>query len=374
MDELNSMINLNDNDNLANKQNKININNNVFEKNIKLRIYYFDILRIISSFSVILIHISGEYYLNLNINDPNWKIAFYYNGIARVGLQIFFMISGALFLSKEITLNIIITKYIKRILIHLIIWSFIYSIYDIDLSNKININKIIIKFFNGHYHLWYLYSTIELYIISPFLREVIKKDLLKDFLKLSFIFTFIFQTLNDLNPYYPKIISEIVQIICKKLNLIKIKGNIFYFAFGYYIQKKKKIGLYNRILIYFLGLLGIIFTTIISYNICIIKQQKIDIFFNVSKLNILIYSFSVFVLLKENCNNLNRKFFKILSNYTFGIYLIHPLIIHNIRTEKDYFSFIILLFKIPLKSLIVFLLSLNSKFYHKVLLDNYKDF
>ena len=175
MDELNSMINLNDNDNLANKQNKININNNVFEKNIKLRIYYFDILRIISSFSVILIHISGEYYLNLNINDPNWKIAFYYNGIARVGLQIFFMISGALFLSKEITLNIIITKYIKKILIHLIIWSFIYSIYDIDLSNKININKIIIKFFNGHYHLWYLYSTIELYIISPFLREIIKK-------------------------------------------------------------------------------------------------------------------------------------------------------------------------------------------------------
>ena len=68
-----------------------------------------------------------------------------------------------------------------------------------------------------------------------------KKDLLKDFLKLSFIFTFIFQTLNDLNPYYPKIISEIVQIICKKLNLIKIKGNIFYFAFGYYIQKKKKL-------------------------------------------------------------------------------------------------------------------------------------
>lgn len=79
-------------------------------------------------------------------------------------------------------------------------------------------------------------------------------------------------------------------------------------------------------------------------------------------------------MLKENCNNLNRKFFKILSNYTFGIYLIHPLIIYNIRTEKDYFSFIILLFKIPLKSLIVFLLSLNSKFNHKVLLDNYKDF
>lgn len=71
MDELNSMINLNDNDNLVNKQNKININNNVFEKNVGLRIYYFDILRIISSFSVILIHISGEYYLNLNINDPN---------------------------------------------------------------------------------------------------------------------------------------------------------------------------------------------------------------------------------------------------------------------------------------------------------------
>ena len=52
--------------------NQINRNNIVLDlekHNIKLRIYYFDILRIVSSFSVILIHVSARYYkLNINSN------------------------------------------------------------------------------------------------------------------------------------------------------------------------------------------------------------------------------------------------------------------------------------------------------------------
>ena len=128
------------------------------------------------------------------------------------------MISGALFLSKDLSISQMFKKYIRRLLIKLILWSFIYSIYRRNLSIKY-IPIIIIHFFLGSYHFWYLNVIIELYLITPFLRELIKKDLLSIFLKLSFIFTFIIPNINDFNSYFPQILSKIMQIIKYEIGL-----------------------------------------------------------------------------------------------------------------------------------------------------------
>ncbi len=178
-----------DNFNKSQQSNKsINKENNIiFIKNVvkdsKNRViyYYFFILRIISSFGVVLIHVSGRYYHILKINFYDWKIAYFYNGISRFSVPIFFMISGALFLNHDSSFKNIFTISIKKILIHLIIWSFIYSISSLKSSN-INIKIIIFKFIETHYHLWYLFATIELYITVPFLREIVKKKrIIKNF-------------------------------------------------------------------------------------------------------------------------------------------------------------------------------------------------
>lgn len=337
--------------------NHINSNNNSKENVYKkFRIYYFDILRTVSSFSVVLIHVSARYYKS-NIYSNNWKIAHYYNGISRFGVPIFLMISGALFLSKDISISQMLKKYIRRLLIKLIFWSFIYSIYRRNLSIK-NIPIIIIHFFLGSYHFWYLNVIIELYLITPFLRELIKKDLLNIFLKLSFIFTFIIPNINDFNSYFPQILSKIVQIINMKLDYKYIKGYIFYFMFGYYLNNKK-MSLYNVIIIYIFGIIGFLFTTIILYQISIIEQKKNLKYFRGLNLNILLYSTSIFVFFKLNLNNYKiNLLLKRISNYTFGIYLIHPLVLYQIRRISRDFVSIKLLFKIPLISIIVFLISL----------------
>ena len=70
------------------------------------------------------------------------------------------------------------------------------------------------------------------------------------------------------------------------------------------------------------------------------------------------YSISIFVLFKEKFNNLSLNIkivTKKISIYTFGIYLIHPLIIEKIL-KNFYFSYLGLF--IPLKAIIVFILSL----------------
>ena len=351
-------INKNNKKDLVIKNNINNNNNNKFiEKDLKkLRIYYFDILRIVCSFSVILIHVSARYN-KLNINSNNWKIAFYYNGIARFGVPVFFMMSGALFLNKDISFKEIFNKYIKNLLIKLIFWSFIYSIYRINLSKK-NIPKIAVAFFSGNYHFWFLDVILELYLITPFLREIIKKDLLNLFINLSFIFTFIIPNIYISNSHFPQMISRILEIIKKKLNFKYIKGFIFYFMFGNYLNNNK-IPIYKVIIVYILGIIGFLFTTIILYKISIMKQKKHIHYFRPLNLNILLYSTSIFILFKLNLNNYKKKqLMKNITNYTFGIYLIHPLILALIRRIIGDFASIKILFTIPLISLIVFLLSL----------------
>ena len=135
-----------------------------------------------SSFAVVLIHVSGQYYAMHKIKSNDFKISLFYNGLSRFGVPNFFMISGALFLNRDLSFRKIYSKNIKRILIHLMTWSFIYSISNLQLSKK-NIKQIILKFFSGHFHLWFLYSIMGLYILVPFLREIVKKDnLLKMFI------------------------------------------------------------------------------------------------------------------------------------------------------------------------------------------------
>ena len=153
------------------------------------RFYYFDYLRIFCSFFVILIHVSAKY-KRLEVNSYKMKIAYYYDGLSRFSVPNFFMISGALFLSKNLSFQIIIEKYIKRIFIHLLLWSMIYSFTNGNIS-KLGLKKGIIQIIKGPFHLWYLLAIIGLYIIVPFAREIIKnKTLLFYLLLFNFIFVF----------------------------------------------------------------------------------------------------------------------------------------------------------------------------------------
>ena len=335
-----------------NEKSQININ--------ALRINYFDILRIISSFAVIIIHVSARYN-SLNCNNYNYKIGFFYNGVSRFGVPIFFMISGALFLNKDISFEKIFKKYIRKIIIHLISWSFIYSFYSIKYSN-FNFNKIIINFFSGHFHFWYLYITIQLYIIVPFLREIVKKQsLFKAFIILSFVFTFLFSYLNKIKSFCHKLLSKILNVIYLNLKNKYLRGHIFYFILGYYLNNSMNIDIYKKILFYSLGLIGFFFIIIFYYLSIKYHQSMIPFYFRPLNLNILAYSIGIFVFFKHNFNNISikyMKFIKIISSHTFGIYLIHPMIINIIRGRNDSFlSSLNLIYKIPLMSLITFLFS-----------------
>lgn len=338
--------------------------NNYFDNPKKIQIYYhFYVLRIISSFAVVLIHISIEYYYKRKCYSYDYKISCFYNGISRFAVPIFYMISGALFLNRDISYKTMYNKYIKRLLLHLIIWSFIYSISNLQLS-KINIKNIFLKFIETHYHLWFLLSIIGLYILVPFLREITKKDdLLKMFMILSFIFTFLFRNFIIFLSYYSKPYSVRLNKIYRHIDLNYISGNVYYFMLGNYINNIIDITFFIEYLIYIFGLFGLYFTIALpNYNT--FKKHKI-LFFHPRDLNIAAYSISIFVFIKNHFNN-NKNYgkklnlIKMISKYSFGIYLVHPLIIETMKKMIIY-RFLLsikILFRIPLTAIIIYLSSL----------------
>lgn len=328
----------------------------------KKKIYnYFYFLRIISSFSVVLIHVTDQYYYLAKINSYNFKISFFYSGISRFGVPVFFMISGALFLSRDISFKTMYLKYIKNIFIRLIFWSFIYSISNTQLSKK-NIKKIFFAFIGSHYHLWFLFSIIGLYMLVPFLREITKKnELIKMFILLSLIFSFIIPSFIIFLSYYSNEISLRLKYIYIWLNLNYISGNIFYFMLGYYINNINDMIIVQKIFIYIVGLFGVYFTIGLSYKIAL--KNKKNRFFSPRHLNIAAYSAMIFLFIKNLFNNdkfhTKYNFSKIISKNTFGIYLIHPLILENkeLKIFEKALS-IKLIFRIPLITFLTYLSSL----------------
>lgn len=326
------------------------------------RFYYFDFLRIISAFCVVLIHVSARYYYTLDVNSFKFKIAYYYNGLSRFAVPNFFMISGAVFLNRELTFETIYKKYINRILIHLFLWSIIYSSIHINYS-KLDIKKILFTIINGHYHLWYLFAIIGFYINIPYKREIVKnRKLLSYFIFLNFIFVFIIPNYIYLLSYCSKETFNLLTEINSKFGLGTFPTNNFYFIFGHYLNTKKGIKTDFFIIIYISGLIGLFFTTKISYSFSFIKKRKI-IHFGGNYLNIFFYSISIFLFFKRNFNHLyyigKINISKKLANYTFGIYLIHPLVMEivekKIKISERYLNII---FYIPIYNLFIFLLSL----------------
>ena len=87
-------------------------------ENSNKRIVYADLLRIIATFAVIVLHVSASKWYDTPVKDFNWQIYNLYDSLVRWSVPIFVMLSGMFFLNPEkfIPTSNIIKKYIFRIL------------------------------------------------------------------------------------------------------------------------------------------------------------------------------------------------------------------------------------------------------------------
>lgn len=306
----------------------------MINKEIANRNYLLDIARIVATLAVVMLHSSSRFVSYYNPQSVEFLFGNLFDGMSRLGVPLFLMISGSLILdeNKNITLKSILSKNIKNLAIITVIWSIIYAaIFNVVMpllnDQTVNVKSFLVKAVCGHYHMWYLFMIIGLYMAVPFLRAFVRKEnkkMVLFFILVSLCFEFLTYMINALCK-----LGIDLSIINKWLGIFELDffgGYIAYFLAGWYITH---IGIKQKWLRYFIFVLGAA-----SLAFVILFTQYTGDYKNVYQnigLPVFIYAISVFLFI----NNLKFKFkektvliLAKLSKLTFGVYIVHPIVLH----------------------------------------------
>lgn len=292
------------------------------------RKYYIDFLRILAVLFVVMNHTDSLFHMFNKVNIITWGISAVLFFVAKAAVPLFIMITGALTLGRDQSYKKLFLKFGKTILL-LIIWSAIYFIYDthsmITLKKIIPfISTIIRKPISTHF--WYLYMLIGLYIMMPFIQKMVK-----DFNKIDYgIYLTIWLLFTSVLPFL-KVFKNIN--ITSYFGISLFLGYSGFLVLGYFIANLT----ITKKIVYFAWLsliASVIVMYAVTYHFSSLEQKTSTVLDNASMFPVVIISASIFIMLKyyittqKNVLN-NPKFSRILldiSKKTFGIYLIHILI------------------------------------------------
>lgn len=280
---------------------------------MKKREIIYDFIRVLSCICVIGIHSTN----NLLIKS-----------ISRIGLPMFVFLSGVLILnaSEEKTSQFYFKRFIK-IVIPLYLYSFFYLfVYKYNYSLNIFIpSNFMLEFVNitkgyTHYHLWYLYMILGIYLCAPYLKKMCKNLTDRDYknlIILIFTITIIKYTLPNLN-----INIGIASITFTDWTLVFLLG---------YLTTKECINK-NYKLIYFLG--------IIAFSFSMFARAYIPSLTNINDLSIsmMLQVMAVYIFFYRNKKAICQRtklntIINHISKYTFDIYLIHVFLLDIIKKQ-----------------------------------------
>ncbi len=143
-------------------------------------VVYFSKIRVISCIAIVFLHM---FYLAASGFEPTFvqqTVSMIVRNCLLWAVPCFVMVSGALLLdpSREMTIGKIFGKYVRRILLALIIFTLIYAVFDRALSGEAFgltfVKDWLLRLWtNGSWpHVWYLYMVLGLYLMLPLYRMV----------------------------------------------------------------------------------------------------------------------------------------------------------------------------------------------------------
>ena len=297
------------------------------EKSIQRKLNL-DLLRILATIAVAGIHVSTLHYYDFDPRSFGWLSINFYDAIARWSVPVFVMISGALFLDEErsIDLGRLFQKNILRLLAAFVFWALIYAVCHADGQRDFWQ-----RLFTGHFHMWFVLMIIGLYMLIPVLRKITADMRIAEyFLLVTGLAIFLIPALLRL-PF----LSFLESPMNRFTSTLSV-GYPVYFVAGWYLSKKD-FSKTQRILIYVLGAAGMLgtiaATSVLSYTS---GKATPDPFYSYFSLEVMLEAVALFVffrqlLTRRNLGAKTIKWIALLSKYSFGAYMAHILVLDLIQ-------------------------------------------
>lgn len=107
-----------------------------------------------------------------------WYLCMGLNPVDRTGVPLFFMISGCLLLSRSGTERVwdFYKHNIPKLVVPLAAWSVIYYAAEVACGrHPIDIFEFLSRFLNQgvSYHMWFVYTLVGIYLMCPFLKQIV---------------------------------------------------------------------------------------------------------------------------------------------------------------------------------------------------------
>ena len=188
--------------------------------------------------------------------------------------------------------------------------------------------------------MWYIPMCIGLYAALPIVKQIVSdKRIAYYYLLLSFVFAFIIPSVmalaKDFGPQWMNSLVRVANDVITDMHMQLVLGYSAYFVLGYVLSepdsvKSKSI---DRC-IYVLGILGFLLTILVTLFASHRKAEAVTYYSNFT-VNVLLESIAVFTAFRRmdfKNERLNRVMAR-LAKYSFGAYLVHPMIIEKLASE-----------------------------------------
>ena len=326
----------------------------------KPNIQYLDSLRTIAMLGVILIHVSSPLVnMTWGKNMPYWWIGNVMDSAVRFAVPVFLMLSGATLLGKEYNLKDFYKHRFSRVLIPFLFWLVVYWIYRwTTLSIKMQPHDLaaILSWAGNLFlkegvskHFWYIYMIVFIYLFVPLLNKGLKRlnmSMLSNVLLLWVIATYTLKFV-PLNMY-----GWGGDYGTKFLGYFLYSG---YLLLGYFMIHLQTNPEKLR------PLAGAVFATTVFISAFVTwflsaKAHHLDLnIYSYLSVNTQIQSIALFMWIKDS--TLKNRFITVvnsrISNYSYGIYLVHILVISLLFDHGIYWKFAHPLLSLPLLTIVV---------------------
>lgn len=201
---------------------------------------YLDVLKTVSVFFVVVVHVSAINFSKIDVFSSDWMACNIYDSIAHFAAPVLFMVSGAIFLNpdKTVTIQRLFKRNIPHVIIAFAFWSALYSLVSSYLQYRTisgeSIHSFFAGFVEGPYHLWFCYAIVFCYIATPILRQILRDEIIEKYmLKVLLLAVFIVNALK-LIPTFRFVFKTIYS-----QGGIVLGGYIVYFILGHYLNDRK---------------------------------------------------------------------------------------------------------------------------------------
>ncbi|AWK02982.1 hypothetical protein HYN56_01625 [Flavobacterium crocinum] len=313
-----------------------------------------------ATIAVIFLHVSAPLFTKYGeLPIYIWNYANFFDSVSRFSVPVFVMISGALMFDSKMQTFIFLKKRFVRICLPFIFWSICYVLYIVFIQTndyqKMSLFEILKKivrslYFGSAYHLWYIYMLFGLLLIVPILNSWITRASKKEihyFLFLWFL-TLFFKNLG-LENYKTNI------------ELYYFTGFVGYLVLGYYLSTmtiQRDIPIKKISLVFLIS--GTLTTFLGTYWLSIKSNKPDSMLYDFFSFNVMFTAVGIFLFFRISnyYNNKSNLFFNEVNRFSYGIYLIHVLILWTLDSFGVNASLIHPLFGIPVTSFLCLIISL----------------